>query len=63
VGVPVQPVRLSYTQNGGTTGTAAAFVGGDTLPAFLWRVSRTRGLVAEVEVRPLIVPGVPPGPP
>ncbi|MEU8972401.1 lysophospholipid acyltransferase family protein [Streptomyces monashensis] len=56
-GVPVQPVGLRYRQEGGAPGTAAAFVGEDTLLASLWRVARTRGLVAEVEIRPLIAPG------
>ncbi|BBC92071.1 1-acyl-sn-glycerol-3-phosphate acyltransferase [Streptomyces rochei] len=55
-GVPVQPVRLRYWLKDGGTGTAAAFVGEDTLLASLWRVARTRGLVAEVQVRPLIPP-------
>ncbi|MEU3027814.1 lysophospholipid acyltransferase family protein [Streptomyces incarnatus] len=59
-GVPVQPVRLRYWLRDGGTGTAAAFVGEDTLLASLWRVARTRGLVAEVEVRPLIPPGAHP---
>ncbi|MEW2619141.1 lysophospholipid acyltransferase family protein [Streptomyces sp. NPDC048106] len=56
-GVPVQPVRLRYRLQDGGTGTAAAFVGADTLLASLWRVARTRGLVAEVEVCPVIAPG------
>ncbi|MFJ7147500.1 lysophospholipid acyltransferase family protein [Streptomyces sp. NPDC100445] len=56
-GVPVQPVRLRYRRLDGGPGTAAAFVGEDTLLASLWRVVRTRGLVAEVEVRPVIPPG------
>ncbi|MET9452177.1 lysophospholipid acyltransferase family protein [Streptomyces cinerochromogenes] len=59
-GVPVQPVGLRYRQLGGGPGTAAAFVGEDTLLASLWRVARTRGLVAEVEVHPLIRPGTHP---
>jgi 1-acyl-sn-glycerol-3-phosphate acyltransferase len=59
-GAPVQPVRLRYTQEGGTASTAAAFVGEDTLLASLWRVARTRGLVAEVEVRAPIAPGAHP---
>ncbi|WP_333763446.1 lysophospholipid acyltransferase family protein [Streptomyces sp. IBSBF 2390] len=53
-GVPVQPVRLSYRTAQGRAATAAAFVGDDTLFASLWRVATARGLVAEVEVRPLI---------
>ncbi|MFI2758984.1 lysophospholipid acyltransferase family protein [Streptomyces echinatus] len=56
-GVPVQPVGLRYRQQGGGPGTAAAFVGEDTLLASLWRVARARGLVAEVEIRPVIPPG------
>ncbi|WP_369393769.1 lysophospholipid acyltransferase family protein [Streptomyces sp. CG1] len=59
-GVPVQPVRLRYMQGGGTASTAAAFVGEDTLLASLWRVARTRDLIAEVEIRPLIAPGTHP---
>ncbi|KOV64651.1 lysophospholipid acyltransferase family protein [Streptomyces sp. MMG1121] len=59
-GVPVQPVSLRYRQEGGGPGTAAAFVGEDTLLASLWRVARARGLVAEVEIRPLIPPGAHP---
>ncbi|MEV6118061.1 lysophospholipid acyltransferase family protein [Streptomyces sp. NPDC052109] len=58
--VPVQPVSLRYRQAGGGPSTAAAFVGEDTLLASLWRVARTRGLVAEVEVRPVIPPGAHP---
>ncbi|MFG2883601.1 lysophospholipid acyltransferase family protein [Streptomyces sp. NPDC048297] len=60
-GAPVQPVRLRYRQEGGAVAsTAAAFVGEDTLLASLWRVARTRGLVAEVDVRPPIDPGTHP---
>ncbi|MEU9478919.1 lysophospholipid acyltransferase family protein [Streptomyces sp. NPDC048191] len=59
-GVPVQPVSLRYRQAGGGPSTAAAFVGEDTLLASLWRVARTRGLIAEVETRPLIPPGAHP---
>ncbi|MEU6591164.1 lysophospholipid acyltransferase family protein [Streptomyces sp. NPDC046881] len=59
-GVPVQPVSLRYRRQDGRPGTAAAFVGEDSLPASLWRVARARGLVAEVEVRPVIPPGVHP---
>ncbi|MFI0187617.1 lysophospholipid acyltransferase family protein [Streptomyces sp. NPDC017082] len=59
-GVPVQPVVLRYRRLDGGPGTAAAFVGEDTLLASLWRVARTRGLVAEVEIRPVLPPGVHP---
>jgi len=55
--VPVQPVRLSYRGAGAGAATAAAFVGEDTLFASLWRVASAHGLVAEVEVRPLIPAG------
>ncbi|MFE0516818.1 lysophospholipid acyltransferase family protein [Streptomyces sp. NPDC058964] len=56
-GVPVQPVRLHYRLTGGAASTVPAFVGEDTLLASLWRVVSARGLVAEVEVRPVIPPG------
>lgn len=59
-GAPVQPVRIRYRAPGGTTGTAAAFVGDDSLVASLWRVASTRGLTAEVEVCPVIPPGTHP---
>ncbi|MFF7236265.1 1-acyl-sn-glycerol-3-phosphate acyltransferase [Streptomyces collinus] len=59
-GVPVLPVGLRYRQDGQGAGTAAAFVGEDTLLASLWRVVRARGLVAEVETRPVIPPGAQP---
>ncbi|MFD8720767.1 lysophospholipid acyltransferase family protein [Streptomyces sp. NPDC059629] len=54
---PVQPVRLQYRLEGGPASTVAAYVGEDTLLASLWRVVTTRGLVAEVDVRPLIAAG------
>ncbi|MET8942826.1 lysophospholipid acyltransferase family protein [Streptomyces sp. NPDC004542] len=56
-GVPVQPVRLRYRAARGAASTVPAFVGEDTLTASVWRVLSARGLVAEVEVRPLIEPG------
>ncbi|MFJ4322858.1 lysophospholipid acyltransferase family protein [Streptomyces tricolor] len=59
-GVPVQPVGLRYRRRDGGPGTAAAFVGEDTLLASLWRVARARDLVAEVEIRPVIPPGTHP---
>ncbi|MFD7712514.1 lysophospholipid acyltransferase family protein [Streptomyces sp. NPDC059785] len=55
--VPVQPVRIRYTGADGTASTAPAFVGDDTLLASLWRVATARGLVAEVDVRPVIAAG------
>ncbi|GAB2761418.1 hypothetical protein GCM10027072_69840 [Streptomyces bullii] len=56
-GVPVQPVRIHYRRADGAPGTAAAFVGDDTLPASLWRVVSAHGLVAEVRVHGPIPPG------
>ncbi|MEU1300465.1 lysophospholipid acyltransferase family protein [Streptomyces shenzhenensis] len=59
-GVPVQPVRLHYRVADGPASTAPAFVGEDTLFASMWRVATSRGLVAEVEVRPVIPAGTHP---
>ncbi|MET8448042.1 lysophospholipid acyltransferase family protein [Streptomyces sp. NPDC005209] len=56
-GVPVQPVGIRYRLDGGAAGTAAAFVGDDSLLASMWRVVKARGLTAEVEVRDAIRPG------
>jgi 1-acyl-sn-glycerol-3-phosphate acyltransferase len=56
-GVPVQPVRLHYRLTGGAASTAPAFVGDDSLLASLWRVASARGLVAEVELRPVLAAG------
>ncbi|MEU2426806.1 lysophospholipid acyltransferase family protein [Streptomyces sp. NPDC007851] len=56
-GAPVQPVRLRYRQAAGGASTVPAYVGQDTLLASLWRVVSTRGLVAEVDIRPLIPAG------
>ncbi|MEU6808085.1 lysophospholipid acyltransferase family protein [Streptomyces sp. NPDC046831] len=55
--VPVQPVRIRYRLAGGAATTAPAFVGEDALLASLWRVARTRGLVAEVQVLPVLPAG------
>ncbi|MFF4585094.1 lysophospholipid acyltransferase family protein [Streptomyces sp. NPDC001388] len=54
--VPVQPVRIRYRDSRGAASTAPAYVGDDSLAASLWRVVSVRGLVAEVEVLPLIEP-------
>ncbi|MEU6537721.1 lysophospholipid acyltransferase family protein [Streptomyces sp. NPDC047000] len=59
-GVPVQPVRLRYRLTTGAPTSVPAFVGEDTLPASLWRVTTTRHLLAEVEILPLILPGTHP---
>ncbi|MFK4100362.1 lysophospholipid acyltransferase family protein [Streptomyces sp. NPDC019531] len=56
-GAPVQPVRLRYRLADGGASTAPAFIGNDSLLASVWRVVSARGLVAEVEVLPLIAPG------
>ncbi|MFF6803781.1 1-acyl-sn-glycerol-3-phosphate acyltransferase [Streptomyces sp. NPDC012616] len=53
-GALVQPVRIGYRDAAGAVSTAAAFVGDDSLLASLWRVASTRGLVAEVEVLPVL---------
>ncbi|TQJ57210.1 lysophospholipid acyltransferase family protein [Streptomyces sp. SLBN-115] len=55
--VPVQPVRIRYRDRAGAASTVAAFVGDDPLLASLWRVVSARGLVAEVEVLPVLAPG------
>lgn len=52
-GAPVRPVALRYRLADGTATTAAAFVGDDTLLASVRRVVATRGLVVEVEGRPM----------
>ncbi|MET8829476.1 lysophospholipid acyltransferase family protein [Streptomyces sp. NPDC004610] len=59
-GAAVQPVRLHYRVTDGPATTAPAYIGEDSLVASLWRVVTTRGLIAEVEVRPLIPPGTHP---
>jgi 1-acyl-sn-glycerol-3-phosphate acyltransferase len=59
-GVPVQPVRIRYRRPDGAPSTHPAFVGEDTLVASVWRVATARGLIAEVEVREAIGPGVHP---
>ncbi|MGW0585381.1 lysophospholipid acyltransferase family protein, partial [Streptomyces sp. NPDC002920] len=58
-GVPVQPVRIRYRYGSGAASTAPAYVGSDSLLTSLWRVTSARGLVAEVEVLPLLGPGGP----
>jgi 1-acyl-sn-glycerol-3-phosphate acyltransferase len=52
----VQPVRIRYRSDDGGTATAPAFVGEDALLASVWRVAVSRGLVAEVNVRPALAP-------
>jgi 1-acyl-sn-glycerol-3-phosphate acyltransferase len=54
--VPVQPVRVRYRFTEGGPSTAPAYVGDDSLLASVWRVVSARGVVAEVDVRPVIGP-------
>ncbi|MFJ9155209.1 lysophospholipid acyltransferase family protein [Streptomyces griseoviridis] len=63
-GVPVQPVSLSYLVTTGadraTPSTAPAFIGEESLLTSVWRVVSTRGLVADVRLRPPLPPGTHP---
>ncbi|MFF9040353.1 lysophospholipid acyltransferase family protein [Streptomyces sp. NPDC014892] len=54
--VPVQPVRVRYRFAEGGASTTPAYVGDDSLLASVWRVVTARGVVAEVDVRPVIGP-------
>lgn len=56
-GRPVQPLRLSYRHTDGSTSTATAFLGEDSLWASIKRTVRVRRTVVDVEVRPLQLPG------
>lgn len=58
--VPVQPVRLRYRLASGATSTAPAFIGEESLLTSVWRVVSTRGLVAEAEIRPAVLPAAHP---
>ncbi|MFJ4685301.1 lysophospholipid acyltransferase family protein [Streptomyces sp. NPDC088789] len=58
--VPVQPVHLRYRHTDGPPSAAPAYIGEDSLLTSVWRVVRTRDLVAEVAVRPPIPPGTHP---
>ncbi|MFC6079537.1 lysophospholipid acyltransferase family protein [Sphaerisporangium aureirubrum] len=53
-GAPVRPVALRYGDAGGALATAPAFVGEDSLLASLGRILRSRGLVVEVTLFPLL---------
>jgi 1-acyl-sn-glycerol-3-phosphate acyltransferase len=53
----VRPLSLRYRLADGRPTTVAAFLGADTLPASLWRVTATRGLVVEVEPAPALPAG------
>ncbi len=54
-GAPVRPVTLGYVQGGAPT-TVAAFVGDDTLPRSLARVSLARDLTLRVRAHPVLPP-------
>ncbi|MFR9799675.1 lysophospholipid acyltransferase family protein [Streptomyces sp. MS06] len=56
-GVPVQPVSIRYRLADGSAGTAASFVGEDSLFTSVWRVVSARGLVAEASLLRAIPPG------
>lgn len=55
-GVPVRPVALAFHCPDGTTATAAAFVGDQSLLDSLLRVLAQPGLVCELTVLPLLSP-------
>lgn len=53
-GARVQPVALRFLTEGGTSTTAAAFVGSENLLRSVRQVARVRGLAVEVTVLPAI---------
>jgi 1-acyl-sn-glycerol-3-phosphate acyltransferase len=56
-GTSVQPVRLRYLDRHGVPCTVPAFVGADTFASSARRVLRSRGMVAEVVLEPVLEPG------
>ncbi|GAA3386506.1 lysophospholipid acyltransferase family protein [Cryptosporangium minutisporangium] len=54
-GAPIEPVTVSY-RSAGRPSTAAAFVGDDPLVASIWRVARTRDLVADLRGHRVLAP-------
>nr|WP_306362631.1 lysophospholipid acyltransferase family protein [Nocardia sp. CC227C] len=56
-GTPVQPIRVRYQDRAGELSTIPGFVGIDTLMDSIRRVLRSRGVVAEVVLQPLELPG------
>jgi len=54
-GAPVEPVTVRYRAGDRPT-TAPAFVGDDPLVASIWRVVRSRRLVADVRCHPVLAP-------
>jgi len=53
-GASVRPVALRYRFADGSPTAVAAFVGDDTMLASVWRVVSARGLVVDVDIRPLV---------
>ncbi|MEU0539330.1 lysophospholipid acyltransferase family protein [Nocardia sp. NPDC005978] len=56
-GTPVQPIQLRYLDAHGEVSTVPAFVGIDTMADSIRRVLRSRGVVAEITLRPVLAPG------
>jgi 1-acyl-sn-glycerol-3-phosphate acyltransferase len=56
-GVPVLPVALRFRLTAGTTTTAPAFIGDETIVDSVRRTAALKGLVLEVHVLPEIAPG------
>ncbi|WP_327144639.1 lysophospholipid acyltransferase family protein [Nocardia sp. NBC_01327] len=56
-GTPVQPIRLRYLDAHGQVSTVPGFVGVDTMGDSVRRVLRSRGIVAEIVLQPLELPG------
>ncbi|MCU1641141.1 MAG: 1-acylglycerol-3-phosphate O-acyltransferase [Nocardia sp.] len=56
-GTPVQPIRLRYLDAHGQVSTVPGFVGIDTMGDSVRRVLRSRGIVAEIVLQPLELPG------
>lgn len=54
---PVQPVQLRYLDAHGEISTVPGFVGIDTMADSIRRVLRSRGVVAEIVLHPLLKPG------
>jgi 1-acyl-sn-glycerol-3-phosphate acyltransferase len=57
-GRPVRPLRLTYHHRDGSTSTATAFLGEDSLWESIKRIVRARRTVVHVQVRPLQLPEV-----
>lgn len=55
-GAPVQPLRLRYVNAAGELSTVPGFVGVDSLADSFRRVLRSKGVVAEITLRPQLLP-------